>query len=106
MKKTTRRSWDMIPIIDKVIDRVNPILKCQESILVFTDHKVRLIGYGDVKLTEMDGYGDENEAPLNIENQNYLDYHNNHGRKYSSLQTTSWSTYCTVLSSKLGRHSL
>ena len=64
----------MIPIIDKVIDRVNPIWKCQESILVFTDHKVQIIGYGDVELTGMDGYGDENEAPLNIKNENNLDY--------------------------------
>ena len=44
--------------------------------MVSTDHKGQLIGDGDVKLTGVDGDGDgdENKAPINIENVNYLDY--------------------------------
>ena len=48
--------------------------------MVSTDHKGQLIGDGDVKLTGVDGDGDgdENKAPINIENVNYLDYQEDH----------------------------
>ena len=46
--------------------------------MVYTYHKGQLIGYGDVKLTGVDGDGDENEAPIKIENVNYLDYQEDH----------------------------
>ena len=42
--------------------------------MVSTDHKGKLIGYGDGNLTGLDGDGDENEAPINIENGNHIDY--------------------------------
>ena len=42
--------------------------------MVSTDNKGQLIGYGNVKITGVDGDGDENEAPINIENENHLDY--------------------------------
>ena len=61
-------------IPDKVIDRVNLLGKYQQQLLVSTDNKVQLIGYGNVKITGVDGDGDENEAPINIENENHLNY--------------------------------
>ena len=44
-----------------VIDRVNLLVKYQQELLVFTDSKGIIIGDGDVGLTGVDGYGDENE---------------------------------------------
>ena len=73
MKNITRRSWYMIPMPDTVIDRVNLLGKYQQEQL-FTDHKVQIIGDGDVELTGVDGDGDENEAPIKIENNNGIDY--------------------------------
>ena len=66
-KNITRRSYDNILIPDTVIDRVNLLGKHQEEILVFTYCEGIIIGGGDVNLTGVDGYGDENEAPLKIE---------------------------------------
>ena len=43
--------------------------KDRQEILVFTDHKGRIIKDSDVDLTWVDGYGDENEAPLKVENK-------------------------------------
>ena len=42
--------------------------------MIFTDPKGRIIGDGDVELTGVDGDGDENEAPLKIENKKNIDY--------------------------------
>ena len=63
-----------IPMSDIVLDRANLLRKYQQEILVFTDCKGVIIGYGDVELTEVNIYGDKNEAPLKIENKNDLDY--------------------------------
>ena len=60
MKNITRQSWDMIPMHDIVIDRVNILKKYQPELLVFTDRKVQLIGDGNVKITEVGGDGDKN----------------------------------------------
>ena len=72
MKNITRRSWDIIPMPDTVIGRVNILGKYQLEILVFTDRKGRLIGDGDVNLTGVDR--DENEAQLQIQNKNDPNY--------------------------------
>ena len=74
MKNITRRSWYIIPIPDTVIDWVNLLGKYQQYLLVFTYCKGRIIGDGDVKLTGVNRYGYENEAPLKNKNENYLDY--------------------------------
>ena len=62
----------MIPMPDIVINRVNMLGKYQPDILVFTDCKGWIIVYGDVGITGVNGY--ENEVPLQIENENDLDY--------------------------------
>ena len=74
MKNITKRSWDIIPMPDTVIDWVNILGKYQQYLLVFTYCKVRIIGDGNVGLTGVDGDGDENWSPLKIENENDLDY--------------------------------
>ena len=61
-------------IPDKFIDLVNILGKYQQYLLVSTDHKGKLIRDGNGNLTGVDGDGDENEAPINIENENHLDY--------------------------------
>ena len=70
IKNITRQYWDIIPMPDTVIDRVNPLVKYQQQISVFNDSKVQIIGYDDGELTGVDG--DENDAPLKIENENDL----------------------------------
>ena len=67
MKNIIGRSWYTILILDTVIDRVNQLGKYQQDILIFTHRKGRLIGDGDVRIKGVDG--DENEAPLKIENK-------------------------------------
>ena len=42
--------------------------------MVSTNHRGQLIRDGDGNLTGLDGDGDENETPINIENENHLDY--------------------------------
>ena len=76
IKNITRQYWDIILMSDIVIDRVNLLVKYQQDILVFTCFNGRIIGDGDVEITgvDRDWDGDENEAPLKIENENYLDY--------------------------------
>ena len=64
MQNITRQYWDIILIPDTVIDKVKLLGKYQEEILVFTGWKYGLMGDGDVKITGVDGGGDENEAPL------------------------------------------
>ena len=61
-------------IPDKFIDLVNILSKYQQQLLVYTNHKGQLIGDGDGNITGVDEDGDENEAPINIENENRLDY--------------------------------
>ena len=56
----------MILMPDIVIYRVDLLGKYQQELLVFTDHKWRLIGGGDVDLTVVDEGGDENKVPLKI----------------------------------------
>ena len=56
----------MIPMPEPVIDRVNILVKYQQELLVFTDHKGRLIVDSYVELTGVDVDGDENEAPLKL----------------------------------------
>ena len=68
MKNITIRSWYIISMPDTVIDQVNILGKYQQELLLFTDIKGRLIRDGGVNLTGVDGGGDENEAPLKIEN--------------------------------------
>ena len=55
MKNITSQYWDIIPIPETVIDRVNILGKYQKKILVFTDRKGRLIVDGDVEITGVDG---------------------------------------------------
>ena len=57
MKNITGKYWDMIPIPDTVIDRVNLLGKYQPGILVLTDSKGQLIRDGDVEITGVDGDG-------------------------------------------------
>ena len=59
---------------DTVIDWVNLPGKYQQELLVYADLMGQSIGDCDVKITGVDGDGDENEAPLKIENENDLDY--------------------------------
>ena len=66
MKNITRWSWDIIPIPDTVIDKINILGKHQQELLVFTDRKGGIFGDGDVNLTVVYRDGDRNEAPLNI----------------------------------------
>ena len=72
MKNISGKYWYMIPMPDTVIDRVNLLGKDQPEILVFTDRKGQIIGDNDVYLTGVDG--DENQAPLQIENENDIEY--------------------------------
>ena len=74
MRNITRLSWDIISMPDTVIDRVDILVKHQQELLVFTDHRGLIIGDGDVDLTGLDRSGGENEAPLKIGNKNDLDY--------------------------------
>ena len=66
MKKFTKRSWDIIPMPDTVIDWVNILGKYQQELLVFTDCKGQIIGDGDVDIKRVDG--DKNLVPLKIKN--------------------------------------
>ena len=58
MKNITRKSWDMILMTDTVIDQVNLLGKYQQELLVYTDCKIRIVGYGDVDIIGVDGYRD------------------------------------------------
>ena len=74
MKKITKRYWDIIPIPNTIIYRVNLLGIYQQDILVFIDCRGQIIGDGYFELTWVDGYGDENEAPLKVENKDDLGY--------------------------------
>ena len=58
MENITRRYWDITPMPDIVIDRVNILGKNKQELLVFTDREARLIGDGDVYIIGVDGGGD------------------------------------------------
>ena len=65
-KKITRRSWDVIPMPDTVITRVNALGSDQPEQLVFTDRHGRLIG--DIEIPgvdseEADNVADDTEIP-------------------------------------------
>jgi hypothetical protein len=47
-KKSVRRSWDVIPMPDLVIDRVNTLCRDQPQQMTFTDRHGRLIGDVDI----------------------------------------------------------
>ena len=51
-RKITRRIWDVIPIPDIVIDRVNTLGISQTEILTYIDRHSRLIG--DIEITGVD----------------------------------------------------
>ena len=74
MENITKQSWDMIPMPDTVIDRVDILVKHQQEMLLFTDSRGQIFGYGDVDITGVDVYGDENEVPLKTESANDLEY--------------------------------
>ena len=61
-------------MLGTVFDWVNVLGTDQKKLLVFTDSKERIIGDGAYNLTGAGGDGDNFEAPLNIENENYFDY--------------------------------
>jgi hypothetical protein len=47
-KKIVRHSWDVIPMTDVVINRVNELGKEQPRLMTFTDRHGRLIGYMEI----------------------------------------------------------
>jgi hypothetical protein len=58
-KKIVQRSWDVIPMPDVVINRVNELGKDQPSLMTFTDHHGRLIG--DMEIPGVDSTKDEDD---------------------------------------------
>jgi hypothetical protein len=58
-KKTVRRSWDVIPLPDVVINRVNELGKDQPRLMTFTDRHGRLIG--DMEIPGVDSTEDEDD---------------------------------------------
>ena len=59
-KKIVRRSWDVIPIPDTVVARVNTLGSDQPEQMIFTDRHGRLIG--DVEIPGVD-FDDADDAP-------------------------------------------
>jgi hypothetical protein len=60
-KKIIHSSWDVIPIPDLVIDRVNVLVRDQPHQMTFTDRQGRLIG--DIKIPGVDA-DEDNDDPL------------------------------------------
>jgi hypothetical protein len=58
-KKIVRRSWDVIPIPDVIINRVNELGKDQPRLLTFTDRHGRLMG--DTEIPGVDSTEDEDD---------------------------------------------
>jgi hypothetical protein len=58
-KKIVRRSWDMTPLPDIVINRVNELGKDQPRLMTFTDRHGRLIG--DMEIPGVDYTEDEDD---------------------------------------------
>jgi len=64
-KKITRRNWDVIPLPDLVIARVNELGKGQPEMLTFTDRRGRPIGDSEFPTVEKDVEDDADDgAPL------------------------------------------
>ena len=59
-KRISRRTWDIIPMPQTVIDRVNLLGKDQPELFVFTDRKGRPIG--DIDITDQ-AQEDLDDAP-------------------------------------------
>ena len=55
----TRQNWDVIPIPDVVIARVNSLGTGQPKKLIFTDHHDRIIG--DIKIPGVDSDADDDD---------------------------------------------
>jgi hypothetical protein len=58
-KKIVRRSWDVIPMPDVIINRVNELVGDQPSLMTFTDRHGRLIG--DTEIAGVDSTKDEDD---------------------------------------------
>jgi hypothetical protein len=58
-KKIERRSWDMIPMPDVVVNHVNELGKDQPRLMTFTDRHGRLIG--DMEIPGVDSTEDEDD---------------------------------------------
>jgi hypothetical protein len=58
-KKIVQRSWDVIPLPDVVINRVNELGKDQPRLMTFTDRHGRLIG--DMEIPGVDSTEDEDD---------------------------------------------
>jgi hypothetical protein len=58
-KNIVRRSWDVIPLPDVVINRVNELGKDQPRLMTFTDRHGRLIG--DIEIPGVDSTEDEDD---------------------------------------------
>jgi hypothetical protein len=58
-KKTVRRSWDVIPLPDVVINRVTELGKYQPRLMTFTDRHGHLIG--DMEIPGVDSIEDEDD---------------------------------------------
>jgi hypothetical protein len=58
-KKIVRQSWDVIPMPDVVINRVNELGRDQPSLMTFTDRHGRLIG--DMEISGVDSTEDEDD---------------------------------------------
>jgi len=63
-KKITRRSWDVIPMPDLVIARVNELGRDQPELLTFTDRLGRVIGDNELATIPDDDADDDDGAPL------------------------------------------
>ena len=63
-KKITRRSWDVIPIPDIVIDCVNTLGNGQPEILTYTDRHGRLIGDIETPGVDPDDDNDKDTASV------------------------------------------
>jgi hypothetical protein len=62
-KKIIRRSWDVIPMPDTVIARVNTLGSDQPKQLIFTDRHGRLIGNTDIDIPGVD-FDEDDDAEI------------------------------------------
>jgi hypothetical protein len=58
-KKIVRRSWDVIPMPDLVIDRINALCRDQPQHITFTDRHGRIIG--DVEIPGVDDQEEDDD---------------------------------------------
>jgi hypothetical protein len=58
-KKIVCRSWDVIPMHDIIIDRVNALCRYQPQHLTFTDRHGRLVG--DIEIPGVDADEDDDD---------------------------------------------